>query len=263
MAKLRSFGVLSALVAGAVALSGAAPAHEWVTVKGQVILPKAKIPATATGDETVTTDKAHCEAKGKLPKNVLVVNPKNDGVKNVVVSLRPDSEDRKVKFNLALVKPELAKAAPKEHVIDQPCCQFEPRMLAVRVGDTLVVKNSSPVNHNINYGGDPPFNETLLPGGSYKMKDPFPSAGGLTTFSCGVHPWMAGRIKTFEHPYFAVTDADGKFEIKDAPAGKFRVVYNHELGLHKGAAGAAGTPATLVGPVTQLEPITLELPPQK
>ncbi len=262
MAKLRSFGVLSALVAGAVALSGAAPAQEWVTVKGQVVLPKDKIPAAAAGDEVVTADKAHCEANGKLPKNVLIINPKNNGVKNVVVWIRPVTTERKYAFLPAQIKPELLKAAPKEHVIDQPCCQFEPRMLAVRVGDTLLVKNSSPVTHNINYVGVPPFNETLVPGGSYKMKDPFPPASALTPFSCGVHPWMGGRIRTFEHPYFAVTDADGNFEIKDAPAGKFSVVYAHELGFHKGIPGVLGTHETLTGPVTQLKPVTLELPVQ-
>lgn len=261
MAKLRSFAVLSALVAGAVAVSGAAPAQEWVSVKGQVVLPKANIPAPAVGNETVTgLDKPHCEAKGPLAKNVLVVNPKNDGVKNVVVWLRPDTNDRKDKLKAEQINPALAKVPAKNHLVDQPCCQFEPRILAVRVGDTLEVKNSAPVNHNIKYDGANAFNVNLPPGMSHKMEQPFGPSAVPVVFGCSIHPWMAGRIRTFEHPYFAVTDADGKFEIKDAPAGKFRVVYWHELGFHKGKDGILGFAETLTGPVTQLKPITLELP---
>jgi len=261
MTKLRSFVVLSSLVAGAVALSGAAPAQEWVTVKGRVVLPKDKIPAPVAGEENVTTDKAHCEAKGKLPKNILIVNAKNDGVKNVIVWLRPDTENRKDVIKPEQIKPALAKVASKNHVVDQPCCQFEPRVLAVRAGDTLEVKNSAPVNHNIKYDGANAFNVNLPPGMSHKMQQPFAADNAIVPFSCSIHPWMAGKIRIYDHPYFAVTDANGDFEIKDAPAGKFRVVYWHELGFHKGKGGYLGFPETLTGPVTTLKPLTIELPP--
>ena len=33
-----------------------------------------------------------------------------------------------------------------------------------------------------------------------------------------------GGIGVFRHPYFAVTDEDGKFTIKDAPVGKYRLM---------------------------------------
>ena len=49
-----------------------------------------------------------------------------------------------------------------------------------------------------------------------------------TPCSCGVFPWMRGYLGTFAHPYFAVTDADGKFEIKNAPVGKFQLILWHE-----------------------------------
>jgi hypothetical protein len=52
-------------------------------------------------------------------------------------------------------------------------------------------------------------------------------------------PWVNGNIAVFAHPYFAVTDADGAFEIKDAPAGKYRlVVWN--FAYNNGADGRAG-----------------------
>jgi hypothetical protein len=49
-------------------------------------------------------------------------------------------------------------------------------------------------------------------------------------------------MRVFDHPYFAITDQDGKFEIKDAPVGKWRIVYWHELGFHKGREGILGFP---------------------
>jgi hypothetical protein len=46
--------------------------------------------------------------------------------------------------------------------------------------------------------------------------------------SCNIHPWMQAKIFCVAHPYFAITDADGKFEIKNAPAGKYRMIVWHE-----------------------------------
>ena len=64
----------------------------------------------------------------------------------------------------------------------------------------------------------------------------------------------------FDHPYFAITDADGKFEIKDAPAGKWRVVYWHEDGFHKGREGVIGETIEVKGPTLELKPLDFEFP---
>lgn len=258
---------LPALLAGVFALASAmtvAPARdeksEWVTVRGQV---KMKPPEPRIVQ--VNTDKEHCEMNGKLNYEDLIVS-KDGGVKNVIVWIRPDSTDRKAVFPKDKIHPDLAKTAPKTHIIDQPCCQFIPRILAVRVGDTLEVKNSATVNHNINISADNDtnpayvFNINLPPGQSKKVEAPFAYQSTPIPFKCDVHSWMAGRIRVFDHPYFAVTDKDGKFEIKNVPAGKWRVVYWHENGFHKGRDGILGFPEDLKGPVTELKPIDLELP---
>jgi hypothetical protein len=55
---------------------------------------------------------------------------------------------------------------------------------------------------------------------------------------------MKAWVRVFDHPYFAITDGDGKFEIKNAPAGDFRLVIWHEgVGWVKG--GKTGTPITI------------------
>ncbi len=257
---------LAALLAGAFALAAGLtvtqaqpPGGEWVTVKGQVLLknpPQKKAVA-------VTTDKAHCESKGVLSYEDVIVDPKSHGLKNVVVWLRPDSTDRKAQFPKDKINPQLAKAAPKNHLIDQPTCQFVPRVVAARVGDTLEFRNGAPVNHNINYSSDAePFNVNLPPGGSKKTK-PLEYQSSPIVFKCDIHPWMQGRVRVFDHPYFAVTDADGKFELQGVPAGKWRIVYWHENGFHKGREGAIGFQEDIKGGANntmELKPIDFEFP---
>ena len=51
---------------------------------------------------------------------------------------------------------------------------------------------------------------------------------------CNIHPWMNGWVRVFDHPYFAVTDADGNFELKNAPAGNYRLMVWHGQGGWRG-----------------------------
>jgi len=249
-----------ALVAGlAVLFAGStAQAQEWATIKGTIELKDAPKPAVIA----VNNDKAHCESKGPLMTESLIVNPKNNGVKYVVVWLRPDTENRKDLFPAEKIKPEL-KAASVERVIDQPCCQFEPRVLAARAGDKLVIKNSAPVSHNIKMSADAPaftFNVNLPAGGSHKPEGGLEAQSSAIPFECNVHTWMKGYLRVFDHPYFAVTDADGKFEIKDAPVGKWRLVIWQEGGFHKGKAGLLGMPIEVKAGGTEVPAVNLELP---
>src|SRR5204863_406326 len=55
------------------------------------------------------------------------------------------------------------------------------------------------------------------------VSEPFP-----LLIDSPLHQWMSGRVGVFDHPYFALTDKDGRFEIKQAPVGKFRIYVQHE-----------------------------------
>jgi plastocyanin len=235
-----------------------AAAGQFVTIKGQVVWPASK-PVPAPAPINVTADKEHCHAKGPLVSEELVVNAGNKGVKNVWVYLTPANGDA---FAADQIDPSLAAGKPAEHVVDQPQCQFVPRVFAARAGDTLLVKNSSPVPHNINFQSDAvSFNQTVPPGGQYKADKPLAAQKGPQTYQCNIHPWMTGKAMVFDHPYFAVTDADGKFEIKGAPAGNLRIFYRHELGYHKGRMGNKGFPLEVKagGAAQELPPLEIEL----
>jgi hypothetical protein len=45
---------------------------------------------------------------------------------------------------------------------------------------------------------------------------------------CDVHPWMTATIGVFANPFFAVTDGDGRFELANLPAGKYKLITWHE-----------------------------------
>jgi hypothetical protein len=231
-------------------------AGEWGTIKGQVVwggeaIPQRKEIAKVNENQ----DKAHCLAKGPLLDEEWVVNKDNKGVRWTFVWLDLSPEAKAAKQKLP-VHPTLAEIKVKNVEIDQPHCQFIPHVVALREGQSLVAKNSAPVNHNVKWTGsqkNPGGNVILPPGKSHTitdlMADRFP-----VNLECNIHPWMKGVVRIFDHPYFAVTDADGKFEIKDAPAGNYQLVIWHDsMGYRGGAAGRNGTAITIKkGEVTDL-----------
>lgn len=223
---LRSKKWLAPVLATAFVLTVATSvrAEGWGTIKGKVVWDGGDAPKPIA--VKVDKDQNHCLSKGPIYKEEYVVNPKNKGVKWVAVYLT--SVDG-VKKDIP-VHPSL-KAINKPVVeIDQPCCKFEPHMLALRQGQTLRVKNSAPVSHNVNITGGvrgPNLNQILPPGGKIEVKDVVARPTPIG-FACNIHGWMSGKVFVLKNPYFAVTDENGNFEIKNAPAGDFRVVAWHE-----------------------------------
>ena len=127
--------------------AGVSSAADWATVKGQVVFPTDKtIPKREA--LKVTQDKDHCLSKGDILDESVIVNPKNRGIKNVVVCLAAGQHQPRVRPRRTRFTPPTRKRKPAEVVIDQPCCMFVPRVSVARVGDTLVVKNSAAINHN-------------------------------------------------------------------------------------------------------------------
>lgn len=114
--------------------------------------------------------------------------------------------------------------APKEHVVmDQLKMKFVPHVMAVQQGTTVEFLNSDSVGHNV-YWPSVSGNKKLAhnmgtwPKGQkkpFQFNDP-----GVAALLCNVHPEMSGYIVVVPTPYFAVTDKDGNFELKDVPAGK-------------------------------------------
>jgi hypothetical protein len=252
-------------VFAALALGGYATAADgdWVTIKGQVVFPAdKKLPERAKLN--VTQDKDHCLSKGDLLDESVIVNPKSKGIKNVVVYLRPDDTNPKSEFPKDKIYPADAKRKPADVVIDQPCCMFVNRVTVARVGDTIVVKNSAPVAHNFFWdsGNNGAHNVTVPKMDSWKMPQALVKENPPIQYKCTIHGWMTGYVRIFDHPYYAVTDADGKFEIKNAPAGKYRIVYWHENGVRGGAKGRFGDQIEIKGPTMEMKPTDFDVSPK-
>jgi hypothetical protein len=260
-----------ALITGVLALSATASAADWATVKGQVVFPSDKsIPKREALN--VTQDKDHCLKDGDILDQTAIVNPSNRGVKNVVVWLRPDNMDPKSKLSKDEIYPEDAKRKPQEVTIDQPCCMFTPRITIVRPGDTLTVKNSAPVPHNFFWSSsnNGEYNVTVPKMDKWVMKEAgatepwkIVAEGPPIQYKCTIHGWMTGYVRVLDHPYYAITDADGKFEIKNAPVGKYRMVYWHENGFKGGTPGRFGDEIEIKGPTTELKPTVFDVSPKK
>src|SRR6266849_6252595 len=114
--------------------------------------------------------------------------------------------------------------ALKDHiVIDQRKMAFLPHVVAVQQGTTVEFLNSDPVGHNV-YWPSVSGNKKLAHNlGTWPKgeKKPFQFNDlGVASLLCNVHPEMSGYV-VVATPYFAITDKDGNFEIKNVPAGKY------------------------------------------
>jgi plastocyanin len=114
---------------------------------------------------------------------------------------------------------------PKDHVVvDQRKMAFLPHVVAVQQGTTVDFLNSDPVGHNAYWpsiSGNKKLSHNL---GTWPQgeKKPFQFNDlGTASLLCNVHPEMSGYVVVVPTPYFAVTDKDGNFEIKNIPAGKY------------------------------------------
>ncbi len=252
---MRSLLLLSAVLGIA---TTARAAEKFVTIRGQVKWNGEKAPAAVLIDFKGHADKPACCVAGPLTSSDVQVDAKSLGLKNVVVWLRPDNDQKDSTFPSDKVKPALAKPKSVERVIDQPMCLFEPKITVARAGDTLVVKNSAKIGHNVNYRSDiEDFNLLVPDGGEVKLKKPLEAQRTPIPVACNIHPWMKAQVRVFDHPYYALTDKDGKFEIPDAPVGTWRIVYQHELGIHQGkpdgTMGHLGFPIAVKGDKKTME----------
>ncbi len=121
-------------------------------------------------------------------------------------------------------------ALEKEVVkLDNNSCRFDPHIALIWTRQKVVLGNSDPVGHNVKIDcrDNPQSNDTIPSGGTIEKQfdkaERFPAP-----VSCSIHPWMKGWLVIRDTPYMAVTDADGKFEIKNLPAGEWQFMFWQE-----------------------------------
>ena len=140
------------------------------------------------------------------------------GFKNVVVFIE--------------AAPTAATAADpqKLNLMENHKCLYSPRILAMRKGERLRIRNADPKLHiphsylqeKTVFMLSLPFRNTVLNATS-KIRDT-----GILKVVCDTHAWMLGYVHVFDHPFFAVTDEKGNFSIANVPPGKYTLKAWHE-----------------------------------
>ena len=122
--------------------------------------------------------------------------------------------------------------------INQQDETFTPHVVALRDGQAIKFKNSDGGNHNVRSATLDPRNEFNVftgAGTSYQHTLYADPKQRPIRIGCDLHRWMSDWIYVFDHPYFAVTDEQGKFEIQNIPAGTYKLVVRQPDGglLHE------------------------------
>ena len=148
-------------------------------------------------------------------------------------------------------------AAPSTNepvLMDYRGAQIEPYVIAVQRNQAVRFRNLDPILHNVHIMPKAPGNRdinfamatptAMIPEPWYRalyrrfvLRRPPPSMGldkafaaaePLIRVKCDVHPWEFGYICVSDHPFFAVTDADGNFAFPTGlPPGRYVIEARH------------------------------------
>ena len=164
----------------------------------------------------ITKDTQICDPQGHKTRDLerLVVGPQNS-VANTVVYLKNISSGKAFDFPL------------ERRSLDQKQCRYEPHILLVPQGDALRMKSSDATLHTVHMDGAATYN-LPFPFTNQTVSRPMGNAG-LVNLKCnGGHVWMNAEVIVAPHPYYAVTDETGGFELTGVPPGQYEVVAWHE-----------------------------------
>ena len=139
--------------------------------------------------------------------------------------------------------PEAMHAAPtstEPAVMDQQHCRYVPHVLGVLAGGTVEFRNSDPTMHNIHTTSvdNQPIDISQGPRGAPVRKQ-FSKPELLLPVRCNNHPWMNAFLNVSATPFFAVSDAGGRFEITGLPPG------DYILGVAQEKLGEKSLPITV------------------
>lgn len=168
----------------------------------------------------------HAQNQFEMPFYVVA---KDGGLKDAVVFIREGAGNR-------------SHPTPREiAVLDQINCFFTPYVTAIQTGQTLQVRNSDSLMHNVHStpmntaGGNREMNLAQVVKGA-RDNFVFPATEMFIRFKCDVHQWMFSYVSVFDHPYYAVTDETGSFEIPNLPPGEYVLEAVHRK-VHGATAG--------------------------
>ncbi len=119
--------------------------------------------------------------------------------------------------------------ATDKKIIDQKGCMYTPHMFGVMVNQPIEITNSDATLHNIHAlpKNSKQFN-IAQPKQGMKTIQKFDKPEVMVKIKCEVHNWMASYVGVLDHPFYAVSDDQGNYTIKNLPAGEYEIEAWHE-----------------------------------
>ena len=210
----------------------AARPNNTVRFKGVVVYNR-----TAPLPRVVPVSRSQALCGPALPDETVLVHPKG-GLQNVIIIIA----------NIAA-----EKLPPLTLNLEIKACRFQPRVLALGVGSVLTIRNQDAMLHDVKARWQPfiaNWNQTstlnvfgdetetafsfAFPQKNLLAQEKLEKPGLLHLQSDLGHDWMQGYILVMPHRYFAVTNAEGKFELPALPVGQYDLLLWHEsLGVKR------------------------------
>jgi plastocyanin len=160
----------------------------------------------------ISKDQEVCGKKEKV--NETLILGENQGIQNVVVSVVNVQEGKRF--------------SQKNAILDQKDCQYTPRILLVPAGGEVSILNNDGILHNIHtYSDKNPTVNKAQPKFKKIIKEKF-TVPEIIKVTCDAHSWMSGWLVIEDHPYYTVTDANGRFLLEEIPPGAYNLKTWHE-----------------------------------
>jgi hypothetical protein len=212
----RLFAVL--VIALAPQISAAQAGYQVISVAGGgtirgTVKWQGALPHLITSE--INKDTQICDPQDQKRRDLerLLVGP-NNGVANAVVFLKNITRGKAMDLPVS------------RRFLNQRNCRYEPHILLVPVQASLTVKSSDPLLHTVQMSGSSDYNLPFTTAGQ-EIARPM-TREGTASLRCNVHVWMNGEMVVARHPYYAVTDPGGNFELTQVPPGDYEIVAWHE-----------------------------------
>lgn len=141
----------------------------------------------------------------------------------------------RVAYAIAYIEGLEGETGKQEYRLSNSGCAFDPPILAVTVGGTLLIDNQDDVLHNTHLNFQRGATSRTVGNWALSRKGVEITAdrplrrAGMIEVECDAHSWMHAQIRVFDHPFFDVSDASGSFRIENVPAGTHTLKLWHEL----------------------------------
>jgi hypothetical protein len=218
---MRTLGSVAAVGVGVVGLvlMGAAWVHAPTGQGGATVTGKVKFTGKAPANPLIDmSEEPKCKAKYTAPprEQIVEVNP-NGTLADVFVY---------VKSGLPASYKAPAPTGPV--TLDQDGCRYHPHVFGIGVGQTLAIKNSDGILHNIKAKGmkNRPFN--ISQPTNMTSERMFSAPEVMVPLECNVHGWMHAWLGVLPHPFFGVSGTDGSYAIRGLPPGTYTIEAWHE-----------------------------------